>query len=194
LRQLQQEMANAGFVTNDALTQEHKNAQNVQKKLESLIAQNKAFLDKLKLAQSDKQSLSLAKGKLDKTIERSGRPECPACRKRLNFCARDFDVALQVRSRLAQVQESMNGLIIRKGQGEHSPDAARRSYPRVVDDINQYLIEIRDNRISPKLVLSDGQEHASSVSGKKDTSRPRPRDHLFGAGFNDLKAQGQYSD
>jgi len=72
--------------------------------------------------------------------------------KEVEVLRKNFDVALQTRMRLAQVEEAIDGLIIQKGK-ENILHMQMAALIREVEDINQYLREIRDNRIAPRIAI-----------------------------------------
>jgi len=185
LRQLQQELNNAGFVTNTALTRERKNAQRLQKKVELLIAQNRSLLDKMNLALRDRQEMERVKNELNRHLE-DLTGQNAGFQKEVDLLRKNFDVALEVRSRLERVRDSMDGLVVQKGR-ENILQLQLEALTREVEDTNQYLTEMRENRIAPKL----------SVPGAPPSALPaRPKDKN-GLAFeikyleqiNDLKAQ-----
>jgi hypothetical protein len=185
LRQLQQELHNASFVTNDALTQQRKNAQRLQKRAEILISQNRSLLDKMNMALADKQQMEQVKDELGRHLE-DLTGQNAGLQKEVDLLRKNFDVALQVRSRLAAVQESMEGLVIQKGK-ENILAMQLEALIREVEDTNQYLVEMRDNRIAPKLV-------DDAAPGPASPGRPRDKANLASEikyldQVNDLKAQ-----
>ncbi|MFA5100697.1 MAG: hypothetical protein WC547_07440, partial [Candidatus Omnitrophota bacterium] len=115
LRQLQQELNNAGFAANNALTRERKNSQRLQKRVELLIAQNRSLLDKMNLALRDRQAMERVKDELDRHME-DLTAQNAGLQKEVGLLRKNFDVALEVRSRLSHVQESIDGLIVQKGR------------------------------------------------------------------------------
>jgi chromosome segregation ATPase len=152
LRQLQQELSNADLVTNGALNKEREAGQRLQKKLELLMAQNRSLARKIDMALADKKGLSEAKGDLEKKlgvlrIQNSG------FEKELEVLRRNFNVALQVRSRLDQVRESMDGLIIRKGK-ENILQLQLDALSAELQSINSYLADIRDDKPVVKKQIS----------------------------------------
>jgi chromosome segregation ATPase len=182
LRQLQQELNNASFAANNALTQENKNAQRLKKKVELMIAQNRSLLDKMNLALRDKQAAERVKDELGRHME-DLTSQNAGLQKEVDLLRKNFDVAIEVRSRLAHVQESIDGLVIQKGR-ENILQMQMEALTREVEDTNQYLIEIRENRIAPKLV----------VPGEPAPVRPKDKINLaleikYLEQVNDLKAQ-----
>ena len=185
LRQLQQELNNAGFVANNALTQERKNAQRLQKRVELLIAQNKSLLDKMNLTLRDKQAMERVKDELGRHVD-DLTGQNAGLQKEVDVLRKNFDVALQVRSRLAHVQESIAGLIIQKGR-ENILQMQMEALTREVEDTNQYLVEMRENRLAPKAVIPGTPESSSPARQKDKINLALEIKYL--EQVNDLKAQ-----
>jgi hypothetical protein len=186
LRQLQQESNNAAFVTNEALTRERKNLARIQKKLDLLIIQNRSLSDKRKKELADSIELAKVKGALDKakedlTVQNVG------LQKEVELLRANFDVALKMRSRLAQVQEQMDGLIIQKGK-ENILGMQLEALMRETEDINQSLKDIRDNRFAAKVPLPQALESSVPEDRKPDKAQ-LALELKYLEQVNDLKAR-----
>jgi chromosome segregation ATPase len=181
LRQLQQELSKADFVTNETLNKERVAAQRLQKKLEILIAQNKSLCRKIDLALADKQALSQAKDELEKKLDEL-KVQNSGFEKEIEVLRRNFDVALQVKSRLEQVRESMDGLIIKKGK-ENILQLQLDALASELQTINSYLADIRDDKPVQKQQISSAPELE-----KKEASNPDLEIKYLDQ-VNDLKAR-----
>lgn len=186
LRKLQRELTEAGLTANEALTKETRNAKRIRTKAESLMAQNKAMKERLARAMVEKKALGQLMDELEARMQ-SLNVQNAGLQKEAELLRRNFDVAMQARVRLAQVQEAIDGLIVEKGK-ENILRMQMDALIREVEDINQYLLEIRDNRIAPRFALAGrrrrtisrhprGQagsirERRSSTSSRSTTSRP----------------------
>jgi len=186
LRQLQQDLNNASFETNNALILERKNAQRLQKKVEFLIAQNKSFLDKMNLARADKQSIERVKDEMSAHLE-DLTGKSAGLQKEVDLLRKNFDVALQVKSRLDLVREAIEGLNVQKGR-ENILKIQLDALTREVEDTNQYLVEMRDSRISPKLVFPGSPEPGSPARDKKGRINLGTEIEYLGQ-INDLNAR-----
>jgi chromosome segregation ATPase len=163
LRQLQQELSSADLVANDALNKERLSAQRLQKKTELLIAQNGSLAHKIELALADKQGLAAAKGELEKQLG-ALRTQNSGFEKEVEVLRKNFDVALQVKSRLDQVRESMDGLIIRKGK-ENILQLQLDALAAELQSINSYLADIRqDKPVQKKQTAALPEEQKAEIS------------------------------
>jgi len=181
LNLLQQEMNNTGFVMNDALTKERQKVENARKKTVLLLAHNKALKEKMDKILSDKEDMSEAKAALNKELEEIS-VQNSGLHKEVELLRKNFDIALTVKSRLAQVQESMNGLIIKKGK-ENVLQLQLDSLGRELESINLYLAGIRDNKTSQGPVVQTAKPEE-----KKNAMDPGLELKYMGQ-VNDLKAQ-----
>ncbi|HNQ50876.1 MAG TPA: hypothetical protein PLP56_00335 [Candidatus Omnitrophota bacterium] len=187
LRQIQQELSNAGFVTNEALLKESRNAEILRKKLDGMIAQNKAFANRISRAAVEKKALAQDKDELDADLEVL-KVQNEGLHKEVELLRRNFDVALQARVRLAQVEEAIDGLIIQKGK-EDILRLQMDALIREVEDINQYLREVRDNRIVPRPAASGVRTAAEPATGARAGRIDAGLEIKYLSQVNDLKAR-----
>ncbi|HOU35706.1 MAG TPA: hypothetical protein PK562_00370 [Candidatus Omnitrophota bacterium] len=187
LRQLQRELADAGLTANEALTKEARNAQRIRKEAESLLAQNKAMQKRLGRAIVEKKALDQVREELEARMQ-SLNVQNAGLQKEVELLRRNFDVAMQARVRLAQVQEAIDGLILEKGK-ENILRMQMDALIREVEDINQYLLEIRDNRIAPRFAAA-GAKAQDQIPASARTGRIDPGTEIkYLEQINDLKAR-----
>ncbi len=187
LRQIQQELSNAGFVTNEALLKESRNAEILKKKLDGMIAQNKSLVSRISRAAVEKKALAQDKDELDADLEVL-KVQNEGLHKEVELLRRNFDVALQARVRLAQVEEAIDGLIIQKGK-EDILRLQMDALIREVEDINQYLREVRDNRIVPRAAVSVVRTAAEPATGARAGRIDAGLEIKYLSQVNDLKAR-----
>jgi len=187
LCQIQQELSNAGFVTNEALLKESRNAGILRKKLDNMIAQNKSLANRISRAAVEKKALAQDKDELDADLEVL-KVQNEGLHKEVELLRRNFDVALQARVRLAQVEEAIDGLIIQKGK-EDILRLQMDALIREVEDINQYLREVRDNRIVPRPAASAARTAAEPATGARAGRIDAGLEIKYLSQVNDLKAR-----
>lgn len=187
LCQIKQELSNAGFVTNEALLKESRNAEILRKKLDGMIAQNKSLAGRISRAAVEKKALAQDKDELDADLEVL-KVQNEGLHKEVELLRRNFDVALQARVRLAQVEEAIDGLIIQKGK-EDILRLQMDALIREVEDINQYLREIRDNRIVPRPATSGVRTAAEPATGARAGRIDAGLEIKYLSQVNDLKAR-----
>lgn len=179
LARLQREMNNAGLMINDALEKERRKAESAGRKIPVLIAQNKALSERLDKLAVSKEDMAKERAELGREFEEL-KAQNAGLHKEIEILRRNFDVALQVKSRLSQVQESMNGLLIKKGK-ESVLQIQLESLGRELASINLYLANIRDNKLSSVPAVKPVEQ--------KPAEKPQSLDPAV-----ELKYMGQMND
>jgi len=123
-----------------------------QKKAEYLIAYNKVLRKRIGLLKVEKDAAAHARDEFERALE-TMKMQNAGLQKEVEVLRKNFDVALQTRMRLAQVEEASRRFeFIQKGK-ENILHMQMAALIREVEDINQYLREIRDNRIAPRIAI-----------------------------------------